>query len=99
MRRFHKITHQEARIIAETLDPYDTTEPFHLGYHEFNRKRGRMPGQLRIRVRYKMYVTPWFDYLCVSPEEMKKILRETGWRIKSLLDSDGSLHIAIIEKH
>ncbi len=98
LRRFHKITHKEARIIAETLDPYDTTEPFHLKYHEFNRKRGRMPGQLRIRVRYKMYVGAWFDYLCVSPDEMRNILKETGWKIKSLLDSDGPLYAAIIEK-
>lgn len=98
LRRFHKITHKGARIIAETLDPYDTTEPFHLKYHEFNRKRGRMPGQLRIRIRYKRYVTPWFDYLCVSPDEMRNILKDTGWKIKSLLDSDGPLYIAIIEK-
>ena len=98
LRRFHKITHQEARIIAETRDPYNTTEPFHLKYHELNRKRGRMPGQLRIRIRYKRYATPWFDYLCVSSDEMRNILKDTGWRINSLLDSDGPLYIAIIEK-
>lgn len=98
LRRFHKIAHQEARIIAETRDPYDTTEPFHLRYHEFNRKRGRMPGQLRIRIRYKMYVAPWFDYLCVSPDEMEKVLKETDWKIKRLLDSNAPLYTAIIEE-
>lgn len=98
LRRFHKVTDKDARIITETLDPYGTTEPFHLKYHQFNRRRNRMPGQLRIRVRYKRYITPWFDYLLVSPDEMRKILKETGWKIKSLLDSDGPLYIAIIGK-
>ena len=35
-----------AKIIAETLDPSQTQEPCHLAYHQFNRDRGRMAGQL-----------------------------------------------------
>ena len=98
MRRFHKITHKEAIIIAEIRNPHSTTDPSHLTYHELNRKRGRTPGQLRIRIKYKRYVTPWFDYLCVSLDEMRNTLKETGWKIKSLLDSNGPLYIAIIEE-
>jgi len=75
LRRFHKMTSKSALIIADTIDPYKTKNPFHLEYQEFNRKRGRMSGQLRIRVRYKKYATKWFDYLIVSKDEMKEILR------------------------
>lgn len=98
LRRFHRFTSKKALIVAETNDPYKTSEPFHLDYHRLSRKRGRMPGQLKIRVRYKRYVTPWFDYLIVSKKEMEKILRGTGWRVKSFIDSTGSVYIAIIEK-
>lgn len=98
LKRFHKITSEKARIIAESMDPYKTDEPAHLEYHKFNRKRGRMSGQLRLRVRYKKYATPWFDYLLVSKDEMQNVLDGTGWQVKSFLDSDDPMYVAIIEK-
>ncbi len=98
LRRFHGLTSADAVIVAETNDPYKTSEPFHLDYHRLNQRRGRMPGQLKIRVRYKRYVTPWFNYLIVSKREMEKILQGTGWKVKRFIDSTGSVYIAIIEK-
>ncbi len=98
LRRFNNMTSRDGRIIAESNDIYKTEIPDHLAYHELNRKRGRMPGQVRIRVRYRKYVTPWFDYLMVSKEEMEDILEGTDWRISEFIDSDGSLYIAIVEK-
>ena len=98
LRRFHKITSREGRIIAETRHPYGTQVPEHLKYHAFNKKRGRMPGQLRIRIRYKKYVTPWFDYLLVSKEEIINILANTGWEIKHFINGKDRMCITIIEK-
>jgi SAM-dependent methyltransferase len=98
LKRFRKITSKDALIIAETRDPYMTDNPAHLEYHEFNKKRGRRAGQLTIRVRFEKYATPWFDYLMVSRDEMKELLKGTRWKIKEFIDSDGSQYIAIIEK-
>ena len=98
LKRFHKMTSKNALIIAETNDPYKTDNPAHLEYHELNRKRGRMSGQLRIRIRFGKYVSRWFDYLIVSKEEMKEILRGTGWTVKRFIDSGDSTYTAIIEK-
>lgn len=98
LKRFHKITSREARIIVESSDPYQTDEPDHLEYHRYNRKRGRMSGQIRLRVRYKKHVTPWFDYLLVSKDEMREILKGTGWQVKRFFDSKSPWYLAIIEK-
>jgi hypothetical protein len=49
-----------------------------------------MPGQLRLRVRYRDLIGPWFDYLIVSSDEMATILEGTGWRIHRLLQQTGS---------
>ena len=98
LRRFHKITLSQARIIAETRDPCGTDLPEHLGYHEFNRKRGRMPGQLRIRIRYKKYVSPWFDYLLASKEEIEKILGDTVWMTEEFIDGKAGMYIAVMKK-
>ena len=42
-----------ARIVAQGTDPYGTTDPVHAGYHQRNRSRGRLGGQLRLRLRYR----------------------------------------------
>ncbi|MFQ6121215.1 MAG: class I SAM-dependent methyltransferase [Methanosarcinales archaeon] len=98
LKKFYKITSPNALIIAESNDPYKTENPAHLEYHKLNRKRGRMAGQLRIRVRFEKYVGEWFDYLLVSKREMKEILDGTDWRVKKFIDSKKSSYIAIIEK-
>ena len=86
------------RIVAGSNDPYATEDPAHLAYHERNRKRGRMPGQLRLRVRYRDLVGPWFDYLIVSPDEMATIVDGTEWRIRRLLQESGSgYYVAVLE--
>ncbi len=95
---FYKITSPDALIIAESNDPYKTNDPVHLAYHKFNKKRGRMVGQLKIRVRFKNYIGDWFDYLLVSKKEMKHILNGTGWRVKKYIESGKHMYTAIIVK-
>jgi len=98
LRRLKRITSDRARIVAESNDPYRTEEPEHLAYHRRNRRRGRMGAQIRLRVRYRKYATPWFDYLLVSKEEMQRILAGTGWSVQRFLNSEGSPYIAVTEK-
>lgn len=98
LRRFRGFTAPGARIIAESTDVCQTDGPVHLAYYEQNRQRGRLPGQLRIRVRYLTAVTPWFDYLLVSKQEMEDILVGTGWRLAHTCDSPGAQYVGIIER-
>jgi SAM-dependent methyltransferase len=86
------------RIVAGSNDPYATVDPAHLAYQEHNRKRGRSAGQLRLRVRYRDLIGPWFDYLIVSPDEMASLVEGTQWRIRRLLQEDGSgYYVAVLE--
>ncbi|MBU0610090.1 MAG: class I SAM-dependent methyltransferase, partial [Armatimonadetes bacterium] len=89
LRRFRGFTSPDARLIAESTDPYQTDAPEHLAYHRWNLRRGRMPGQIRLRIRYRTYRTPWFDYLLVSPAEMQEILAGTGWAVQEFIPSPG----------
>ncbi len=70
-----------ARVIGTLIDPYDTADPAHLDYHERNRARGRMPGQIALRIRYRQYATPWKDLLWVSLEELEAITAPLGWTL------------------
>jgi hypothetical protein len=58
-----------------------------------------MLGQVRIRIRYLRYASPWFDYLLVSKPEMIEILRGTGWKIERFIRSKkGPAYVGVIEK-
>ena len=104
LNKLYKITTPNALIIAESHDPYVKITagrpllPEHRVYHTLNRKKGRMGGQLRMRIRHKKYIGKWFDYLLVSKREMKEILKNTGWKVKKFISSKGAAYAAVIEK-
>ena len=84
------------RIVAASSDPYATDDPVRLAYGQRNRRRRRMTGQSRIRVRYLNLAGPWFDYLQVSPAEMEQLVEGAGWRIDRLVRDDGPYYVAVL---
>jgi hypothetical protein len=98
LRRFHRMSPESGRIIAQTKDPYETELPEHLEYHAHNREMGKMPGEARIRVRYKKYVTPWIDFLMVSKGEMEAVLEGTDWEVRDFIDGEHGVYVAVMEK-
>ncbi|MAT98248.1 MAG: methyltransferase type 11 [Anaerolineaceae bacterium] len=100
LRRFYGMTSADGRILAESRNILNTDNPDHLAFHERNRKLGRLPGQLRLRVRYKTMIGPWFEYLMVSPQEMEQIVDGTGWHIGQILwrDEDKVDYTAVLQK-
>ena len=98
LKKLSRITSPDAVIIAATRDPYLTKDPAHLAYHKLNRNRGRMPGQLRLRVRYERHIGPWFDYLLVSKDELKEILTNTGWEVRRFIDGKDGGYIMLLAR-
>jgi SAM-dependent methyltransferase len=98
LRKLHMLTSDNATLVATSMNPYKTKNPDHKRYHKLNLKRGRMAGQLRIRIRHANLIGPWFDYLLVSKKEMKTILSGTGWRVKKFIEGSGPGYAAVIIK-
>jgi SAM-dependent methyltransferase len=96
--KFDAITAPDARIIAQTRDPYQTNVPEHLEYHARNRRQGRLSGQARIRVRYKKYVTPWIEFLMLSASELDDLLVASNWLVVEIIDQGRGAYVAILEK-
>jgi SAM-dependent methyltransferase len=86
-----------ARIVAQGTDPYGTTDPVHVAYHRRNRDRGRLGGQLRLRLRYRLLATDWFDYLVCSVAELEALLGGTRWRLTSVDAADRPYYLAVME--
>lgn len=85
-----------AQIIAHGTDPYGTSDPVHTAYHELNRRRGRLGGQLRLRLRYRELSTDWFDYLVSTPEELGELVRGTAWRLVDIDAADAPYYLATL---
>ena len=89
-----------ARILAESTNPYCGGVPaFDRGYYRRNVDAGRMPGQARLRVRYRRWVTPWFAWLFVSRADMRSLLVGTGWRQAAVLGTGpAEPYVAVLER-
>ena len=98
LKKWYPLLSKGGIIIADANDPSRPKSGIHQVYQQQNRRRGRLPGQLRIRIRYRQYKTEWFDYLLASREEVKRLLRGTGWRVREFRNGKDSYYIAIIEK-
>lgn len=73
-------------VVGTCLDPYLIDDPDHLAYHQWNRRRGRLAGQIRMRIRYRTVATGWFDYLFVSPEELGQLAAAAGWHVAEVTE-------------
>ena len=98
LERLSNLMPDDGRIVAETLNPYGTDRAVHLAYHERNRQQGRLSGQVWFRTRYLQYADDWFEYLFVSPDEMRDIIAGTGWQVSQTLGDENNIYIAIIDK-
>lgn len=75
-----RVTVPGGRLLLSGLDPFDTDDAEHLDYHRWNRERGRLPGQCRLRVRDGRLATAWFDYLFLAEPELRALVDGSPWR-------------------
>jgi SAM-dependent methyltransferase len=84
-------------VVGTGLNPIITTNPHHLEYQERNRSRGRMPGQIRMRIRHRRTATPWFDYLFASLHELERLLAGSPWNLEEHR-GDGAAYAVVLPK-
>jgi SAM-dependent methyltransferase len=97
LEKLHALTSAEGRIVLDTVSPYVDADEADLAYYERNRRRGRMPGQVTIRIRYDGRATPWYDLLCVDLPELEALASGTGWTPVMLREHGADLY-AVLEK-
>jgi SAM-dependent methyltransferase len=93
-------THAGARILAESTTPYYGGAPA-IDRHHYRRNKadGLMPGQIRIRTVYRNSVGPWSDWLFVSRNEMRQLVRGTGWKVRTICgELPNEPFVAVLEK-
>ncbi|MDQ6675028.1 MAG: class I SAM-dependent methyltransferase [Chloroflexota bacterium] len=85
----------DAVILGQGVDPYQTSNEVHRAYHQRNRALGRLPGQIRMRVRHQNLATPWFDYLLTAVDELRALLDGTAWTLERY-ETAGAGYLAVL---
>ena len=88
------------RILAGSTSPASGGVPaLDAGYRAANRRKGLMPGQMRLRIRFRAYASPYFRWLFTSPAEMRRLLAGTGWRQVAVMGpADERGFVAMLER-
>ena len=97
-RSWASIAAPDVRMLAVSTSPYFGGAPcITRGYFHLNQQRGEMPGLLRYRYHYQDLVGPWWKWLFVSRGEMATLLRGTGWKVDSIINSSpGDPYVAVL---
>ncbi len=93
-----RVTKPDGIIIGSTRNPLTTENPEHLAYHEMNRRRGKPPGLVKIRVNFWDVKGGWFEFLMMGEEALAEILEPTNWKVVKVYDSGNGDYIAILSK-
>ena len=97
MERLHGIIKDGGVFLAETVNPIDTDRRVHLTYHKSNIARGRPPGQVTLRERYRGRKGAWWDLMLVTPDEMRTLCSRTGWKIEQVCNG-GYMQVYVLRK-
>lgn len=96
--RLNSVIAPNGLLIFSCLDPLNTDNPSHLAYHEQNRKKGKSPGLVRIRIHYQNIVDKWWDLLFVDVTTAKKILENTRYKKVSIYQNIASPVYYVVAK-
>ncbi|WP_159945322.1 MULTISPECIES: bifunctional 2-polyprenyl-6-hydroxyphenol methylase/3-demethylubiquinol 3-O-methyltransferase UbiG [unclassified Nocardiopsis] len=97
LRHLALLARRGAQLIGTGMDPA-SSDPDHIAYQDRNRQRGRLPGQIRMRVRSGALATDWFDYLLLGPDELDRLTRPSPWRLETVQEQ-GRKYLAVLRLH
>ena len=94
----NRVSKPDAIIIGSTRDPLKTENPAHLAYHEMNRRRGKPPGLVTLRINFRGQSSDWFDFLMMGEGLLAEVLEPTNWEVSRVYRSGDGGYFAIMIK-
>jgi SAM-dependent methyltransferase len=87
LERLARMTAPDGLLIGDTVDP-TSEDPDDVAYEERNERMGFHRGHVRLRLRYRELVTPWWDQLNIAPAEIQGLVEGTGWSLRERAGDD-----------
>ncbi|MFX0115752.1 MAG: methyltransferase domain-containing protein [Candidatus Hodarchaeota archaeon] len=96
-----RIANADATLITSFLDPKpdsNDTDPVHREYHTQNRRKGKPPGLIAVRVRYRKMKTPFFPLYHPTIKEFRDIVQKTEAWVLEDIQQAGIQYFAVLRK-
>jgi SAM-dependent methyltransferase len=77
-----KLAAPDALLVADTVDPTVSAEPDEIEDQRKRQEQGRYVGQVRLRLRYGQMVSPWWNQVNITIQDMPRLVEGTGWTIQ-----------------
>jgi len=97
LRKFKGLCNGDGVIIATSRDTSISDLTSDVAYRRRNRQQGKLPGQMRVRIRFRDICGPWLDYLFASKDEVVRIVDGTGWHVSHVIDGHSGSFAVILE--
>jgi len=97
LRRFKNLCNDDGLILATSRDASISDLPADIAYRRGNRRQGKLPGQMRVRIRYRDIRGLWLDFLFASKKEVIRIVDGTGWQVSHFIDGEKGSFAVILE--
>jgi hypothetical protein len=98
LRRLHRLTTDRARILASSNDPYEPTTRLITPTRSGTADAAGCPARCASGCGIGRPEPPKFDYLLVSPAEMRELAESADWAIRTFIEDDGSYYVGVLEK-
>jgi SAM-dependent methyltransferase len=86
-----RLTAPGGRVLAVGSDPLHQADPSTIAYCARNRAAGRLPGQWRVRERFRDVATAWTEFLWCAPAGLEEVLDGSPWRLADVVaGADGA---------
>ena len=98
LRKFKNLCGDDGLILATSRDATISDLPADVAYRRSNRKQGKLPGQMRVRIRHRDVVGEWLDFVFASKDEVIRVVEGTGWQVSHFIDGEAGSFAVILEK-
>lgn len=86
------------RILINTLDVKETTNPDHLLYHKYKKQNGKYIGEIKIRIEANGEKSKWFYWLHLEPKKLIEIASECKMKSEIVGKSGSDYAIVLFKK-
>jgi SAM-dependent methyltransferase len=87
-----------AKLIGASRDWTTSEDAFLVERVAANVKQGRISGQSRLRIRYRSFATPFFDFFRIAPNELGDLVHGTPWVVSDIIDRQEGLYVAVFRR-
>lgn len=85
---------ENGQLLLNSVDVRKTADPVHMKYYEANKRKGHYIGEIVMQFEYKGEKGPFFGWLHIDPQTLKKEAENKNWEMEILYQDELGEYLA-----